>query len=176
MTIINDIYDKIGIILTDLQKNQNTPSNISTKEIYALYLERYPEDDKVLATLGESMTLKMYVPGMVWEYSRKSYGDDPNKPSIEFLGKGTYRFKSKSFNQTILSKKTALIIQGSSGDYLPSKDDFVSAYRMICPSRKAIHIDAVLDQIEKIAIESGYSLKHNWRTITEKNIQYWVKD
>jgi hypothetical protein len=40
----------------------------------------------------EGASLKGYVPGMVWEYSKKDFGDDPDKPAIEFQGKGTYQF------------------------------------------------------------------------------------
>ena len=83
---------------------------------------------------------------------------------------------SNSYNDNSFSKEDAPIFLRSSGDYLPNKDDFVSAYRMICPSGNRINIDSVLDQIEKNAVNSGHNLKKNWRLIIERNIEIWSKE
>ena len=59
--------------------------------------------------------------------------------------------------------------------YLPSEEDFESAYRMLTRLGEAISIDTVLDKIEVHAVKMGLSLKSNWRMITEKNIEIWAK-
>ena len=175
MKIIPDIYDKIGIVLREMLRERGTATTFTSSEVYPLYVQRYPDDEEIMEKLG-SCTLKMYVPGMVWEYSKKAYGRDPDKPVIEFLGKKTYRFISNLINDNTFSNEDASISQRSSGDYIPTKDDFASAYRMICPSGDRIHINSVLDQIEINITNSGYNLKNNWRLITERNIEIWVKD
>ena len=59
--------------------------------------------------------------------------------------------------------------------YLPTKEDFESAYRALARPRESISIDEVLDQLETSAKKKGLSLKSNWRIITEKNIEIWSK-
>ena len=70
--------------------------------------------------------------------------------------------------------KTDSYVQGSRNDYLPNKEDFESAYRMLCSPGQKINKDSILDQIEKNALNSGRNLKTNWRLITERNIEIWV--
>ena len=91
MTKIPDIYDKIGIVLRDMLANRGRATTFTSSEVYPLYVQRYPDDEVFMEQLGGD-TLKAYVPGMVWEYSKKTYGRDPDRPAIEFLGKRTYRF------------------------------------------------------------------------------------
>jgi hypothetical protein len=71
-------------------------------------------------------------------------------------------------------QKDAPISHQSSGNYLPTKDDFESAYRMLGSPGQNIHKDSILDQIEKNAINSRQNLKENWRLITERNIKNWI--
>jgi hypothetical protein len=66
--------------------------------------------------------------------------------------------------------------QTSKEGVLPNKDDFESAYRMLSSPGKEIDKNSILDQIYKNAIKSGYNLKPNWRLITERNIEIWVKE
>jgi hypothetical protein len=89
--IIPDIYDKIGSVLRDMRADRGTTTTFTSSEVYPLYVERYPDDEEFMEKL-EGCTLKEYVPGMVWEYSKKADGLDPDRPAIEFLGKRTYRF------------------------------------------------------------------------------------
>ena len=63
----------------------------------------------------------------------------------------------------------------SSGNYLPTREDYESAYRMLCSPGQPIENDSILDQVEKNAINSGHNLKEQWRLITGKNIEIWVK-
>jgi hypothetical protein len=67
-------------------------------------------------------------------------------------------------------------IHRAKNDYLPNKDDFESAYRMLCSPGEKIDKDSILDQIEKNAINSSRNLKTNWRLITERNIKIWVNE
>ena len=60
-------------------------------------------------------------------------------------------------------------------DFLPSKEDFESVYRSLTRSGQSISIDAVFDKIESNAMNNSLTLKNNWRTITEKNIEIWFK-
>lgn len=60
-------------------------------------------------------------------------------------------------------------------EYLPTKENFESAYRALTCPGKSISFDAVLDQIETNAKEKGLSLMNDWRMITEKNIIMWSK-
>lgn len=60
--------------------------------------------------------------------------------------------------------------------YLPSKEDFESAYRgLMTHPGEDISFDAVLDQMEINVKEKGLSLKNTWRMITEENIKIWSK-
>ena len=65
--------------------------------------------------------------------------------------------------------------QAHDSDYLPTKEEFESAYRALTRSGESISIDAVLDQIESNAKKNGLSIKGNWRIITEKNIEIWSR-
>jgi hypothetical protein len=60
-----------------------------------------------------------------------------------------------------------------SSSFLPNKDNFELAYRMLTNTGETLSIDSVLDLIETNAMKGGYSLKNNWRMITEKNIEIW---
>jgi len=59
--------------------------------------------------------------------------------------------------------------------YLPTKEDFESAYRMLARMGVEISVDTILDKIETNANDSNTLLKDNWRIITEKNIEIWSK-
>ena len=60
--------------------------------------------------------------------------------------------------------------------YLPTREDFESAYKMLTHIRGEILIDRILDQIETSVKNAGFSLKRDWRIITEKNIlDTWSK-
>jgi len=175
MKVIPEIYDRIGIVLREMLAERGTGATFISSEVYPLYVQRYPEDEEIMEKLTNA-SLKMYVPGMVWEYSRKKYDRDPDKPAIEFLGKKTYRFASDLITDNSLYKEGAPIPLRLSGDYIPSKDDFESVYRMLCSPGQKIDKESILDQIEKNAINSGFNLKDNWRLITELNINIWVND
>jgi hypothetical protein len=61
------------------------------------------------------------------------------------------------------------------GSYIPSKEDFDTAYRTLAKPGQEVIIDAVLDQIEHSAKKAGHNLEENWRMITERNIEIWSK-
>ena len=65
--------------------------------------------------------------------------------------------------------------QPQDNNYLPTKEDFESAYRALTRPGETIAIDAVLAQLESNVKKKGLSLKSNWRMITEKNIEIWSK-
>jgi hypothetical protein len=58
-------------------------------------------------------------------------------------------------------------------NYLPTKEDFETAYRTLTRPGETISIDAVLDQLETNVKKIGLSLMSNWRIITKKNIELW---
>ena len=66
-------------------------------------------------------------------------------------------------------------LASSSQGYLPGKDDFEVAYRSLTSFGDDCGLDAILDLVERNATAAGYSLKNNWRTITERNIEIWSK-
>jgi len=96
MTIIPDIYDKIGSILREMGSNLGTGVTFTTSEVYTLYVQRYPADEEMMKQRQKdkprSHGLKGNLNGMVYEYYKKTDGYDPDRPAIEFLGKMTYRF------------------------------------------------------------------------------------
>jgi|GEM_PF-4311555 len=70
------------------------------------------------------------------------------------------------------TKSTSLNSECSDA-YLPTKEDFESAYRMLTRPGESISIDSVLNQIEVNAKNNGFLLNGDWRLITEKNIEVW---
>jgi len=62
------------------------------------------------------------------------------------------------------------------GSYLPNKEDFKSAYRMLTRPGEPISLDAALNQIEINTKKEGHVLKDSWRIITERNIEIWVSE
>lgn len=62
------------------------------------------------------------------------------------------------------------------GSYLPNREDFESAYRSLARPGQEVSIDDVLDKIASDAIKAGFTLKDQWRMITERNIrEFWSK-
>lgn len=58
--------------------------------------------------------------------------------------------------------------------YLPCKEDFRKAYRVIAVEYgKEVAMDVVLDQIKREVEKTGKKMKPNWRMITETNIAIW---
>ena len=84
-----------------------------------------------------------------------------------------FRFVLKKTSSNSMLESSQSTSQDNS--YLPTKEDFETAYRMLARPGEAISIDAVLDQIEINARGWGLLLKNNWRMITEKNIEIWSK-
>ena len=179
MAIIPDRFDKIGIILREMQSTFGIATTFNSSEVYALYVQRYPgdlqmmEDRKLVKPTAHN--LEGYLNGEIYIYSQQPNGSDPDRPAIEFLEKGTYRFVSPLDSENSFPNEDAPISQRSFGDYQPNQDDFESAYRMLCSPGKSFEEDLVLDRIEKNATESGYHLKENWRVITKRNIELWTK-
>ena len=95
MTIIADIYDKIGSVIKEMRSKVGTRPSFTTDEVYALYVKRYPGDLEVMKARqrGEptSHSLEGYLNGMIYEYSKKTDGRDPDRPTITFLSEMTYR-------------------------------------------------------------------------------------
>jgi hypothetical protein len=96
MTIIPDIYDRIGSILWEICPNLGMGGTFTTGEVYKLYVQRYPADEEFMRQRQidkpTACSLKGYLNGMVYEYYKKAGGSDSDQPAIEFLGKMTYRF------------------------------------------------------------------------------------
>jgi len=59
--------------------------------------------------------------------------------------------------------------------YIPTKDDFEIAYRSLTRLGERVQIDVILDRIEINLTEKRFTLKNNWRLITEENIKLWLK-
>ena len=70
---------------------------------------------------------------------------------------------------------SSALIKESANDYLPTKEDFEAAYRVLTRPGQSISIDSVLNQLEINAKNEGHLLKSNWRMVTEKNIEIWSK-
>jgi len=63
----------------------------------------------------------------------------------------------------------------SATPYLPIKKDFETAYRALNQLGNIGNLDLILDQIESDTNKAGYTMKINWRMITEENIKIWIK-
>jgi len=61
----------------------------------------------------------------------------------------------------------------SESNYYPTKKDVENAYSQMPFQEKEINIGILLDQIEKNMEHEEKILQHNWRVITEKNIESW---
>jgi len=61
----------------------------------------------------------------------------------------------------------------SIANYLPTKMDVDTALHQMPHGVRGI--EATLDQVEKNILADGRILKDNWRMITERNIQIWLK-
>jgi hypothetical protein len=98
MTIIPDIYDKIGAVLNQMRSDPAFQASFSSDDVYARYVALYPGDDDVMRTRQSSQptshSLKGYLNGMVNEYQQKTDGRDPNRPAIVFSSEKTYSFNS----------------------------------------------------------------------------------
>jgi hypothetical protein len=179
MTLIIDRDDKIGSVLREMQSNLGTAATFTAGEFYASYVQQYPGDVQMMEdrklVKPSRPTLEGHLNGELPIYAKKTDGSDPDRPAIEQLGVKKYRFLSNLISANGFPKEDAPFSSRSSGDYLPHKDDFECAYRMICSYGDKIPIDSVLDQIEKNAINTGHNLKINWRLNTERNIELWKK-
>jgi hypothetical protein len=60
-------------------------------------------------------------------------------------------------------------------EYLPTKEDFESAYKSLSKTAEHINIEDILDQIELKFSNSGYRLKNNWRLIIKSKLELWSK-
>ena len=58
-------------------------------------------------------------------------------------------------------------------DYLPTKDDIESAYRLIAMAGTWAKIDDVFDRLEANAKRAGIVLVMNWREIVEAKMVDW---
>jgi hypothetical protein len=94
--LITNFYDKVGNILSEMLSDRGTANTFTAGEVYELYARRYPDDEEFMKKRKEAnprkLDLRGWLPGMVWEYSRKDFGSDPDKPAIQFLRRHTYRF------------------------------------------------------------------------------------
>lgn len=65
--------------------------------------------------------------------------------------------------------------QPADNTFLPSKEDFEKAYRMLTKLGEVVSIDTVLDQVAINSTNTDMLLKSDWRVITERNIATWTK-
>jgi hypothetical protein len=95
MTIIPDIYGKIGNVLRELRSNLGNCATFTTNEVYSLYRQRYPADEEMMKKRQMDKpgahNLKGNLNGLVFEYYKKRF-DETDRPAIEFLDQMTYRF------------------------------------------------------------------------------------
>jgi hypothetical protein len=104
---------------------------------------------------------------------------------ITYIEKNCYdrvkrELSGEEFRFVLKDASANVIIEGSQPtaqdiSYLPTEENFESAYRTLTRPGETISIDTVLDQLENNAKKMGRSLKNNWRIITEKNIEIWSK-
>ncbi|MHB9074825.1 MAG: hypothetical protein ACYC6G_15015 [Desulfobaccales bacterium] len=91
MTIIPNVYDKIGSVLREMRSNLGIGVTFTTSEVYKLFVQRYPGDEEMLEKRQMKKpgahSLKGNLNGLVWEYYKRTDGYDPDRPAIEFLEK-----------------------------------------------------------------------------------------
>jgi hypothetical protein len=109
-------------------------------------------------------------PGLKW-IEFKIFNKSQLQEAIKIIKQAYDNFLIDS--DKIYSKQDSIVPKEATGEYLPTKTDFESAYKMLCSPGKEIGVGKVLDQIEKNALNSGFNLKLNWRMITERNIKIW---
>lgn len=59
-------------------------------------------------------------------------------------------------------------------DYIPTREDFESAYANCARCGEAVSVDVVLNAIDAANKSCGRTLHPRWRLITEKNIEIWA--
>lgn len=89
--IIPEIYDNIGSILRDMRVERGMATTLTTREVYELYVQRYPDDEEKMRKRGGA-TLWEYLPGMVSDYCKYGADGSRDKPIIQHLAPRTYRF------------------------------------------------------------------------------------
>ena len=102
---------------------------------------------------------------------------------VEVINKHILESYEKQINKMNLVSNVSSLNNGfeqirsqfQDNSYLPTKEDFESAYRTLTRLGDELSLDAILDQIEINVTKAGLSLKSNWRMITEKNIEIWSK-
>jgi hypothetical protein len=91
MTLIPDVYNKIGNILRIMRSNLSSGTVFTTAEVCRLYAQQYPADEEMMRQRKKSIPrahgLDEYLNGQVYLYYR-----NPTGPAIEFLDKMSYRF------------------------------------------------------------------------------------
>jgi hypothetical protein len=91
MTLIPDVYDKIGSILREMRANRDSGMSFTADEVYKLYVQQYPADEEMMRRRQESNpqahSLEGYLNGQLFLYYKNPHG-----PVIEFLDKMSYRF------------------------------------------------------------------------------------
>lgn len=89
--------------------------------------------------------------------------------------KGPLRiFDRTLLNISDINNQPKLQLGIQSPGYIPNREDFETAYRMVTRLDQPVPLDAVLDQIEINANITGLELRANWRSITEGNILGWT--
>lgn len=58
--------------------------------------------------------------------------------------------------------------------YLPTREDFETAYRRLAGCGEAVPVNAVLQEIGVMVEGGGRTLNPQWRAITERNIEMWA--
>ena len=96
MTIIPDLYDKIGSVLIDMRSDRGIGATFTTSEVFDLYMQRYPDDHPFMEERKKrnpkAASLEGYLNGTIYDYYTITDGRDPYRPAIERLAEMTYRF------------------------------------------------------------------------------------
>ena len=91
MTLIPDVYDKIGSILRKMRSNRGSGMVFTTAEVCRLYAQQYPADEEMMRQRQQSNprahSLEGYLNGQIFLYYK-----NPTGPVIDFLDKMSYRF------------------------------------------------------------------------------------
>lgn len=97
MTIIPNIYDKIGVVLAELRPEVGA-STFEASTVYDRYALHFPRDIDVMKQRRDEFprahSLRGYLDGMLYGYAQLTggRGRDRTRPAIKFVSKMRYRF------------------------------------------------------------------------------------
>ena len=158
------------------QKSRNSAPSKNNMSLFCRLEESSQQNYKIdkaleeLHTIEELMNLTNCTRARINSHIKYIENNCYDRVTRESSGE-RFRFVLKGASSNATNKRSESDTQNA--HYLPTKEDFESAYRALTRLGDELSLDAILDQIEINATKAGLALKSNWRIITEMNIKLW---